>query len=824
MDLGDFILILIIAAGLAFIPASIAKNKGYDFWIWWFYGWMLWIIAIIHVALIRDKNAPQTTFIQQSPAPYYPPTTPSKSAADELIKYKELLDKGVITQQEFDARKKELVVPNSDKSHLAPLLQRAFMFLEDGKWQEANTYCERVLDYDPENAQAYLGKLMAELQVKTQNELSNCEQPFVDSDNYQKAVRFGDEEMLSTLRGYISQIEARNENNRLSKIYDDAVSLMNSAQGMERYKLAADEFAKIPGFKDADALAQQCLDNAEALRLESERKAEEHRTVAKKTIAKIKRIFLIATPIVLACVVIGLLLIKVIIPTVKYNKAQKLFDSGNYAEAAASFEELSYKDSEEKVFDSLYMIATDLHNSEKYEEAFLEFNKLSHKDSAEKALESLFIYQKQNFSDVKVGSTIKFGAYEQDNDLKNGKEEIEWKVLAIDGNKALIISKYGLDCQQYNTDDEDIIWEKCTLRTWLNETFLNEAFGSEHQGLILETSVKAHANPKFFEIDAGNNTNDKVFLLSVREAEEYFKSDSSRSFTPTKYAEAQSSEKDGWSYCWLRSPGKYQSCVANFGCYGGEIDYYGDGPKKNFNVLPVLWINLETSPDGTIGAAEQMEEDSTSLQVQKQTLEDIKLGNVIEFGSYQQDANPAVGKEAIEWLVLAVEDDKALIISKYALDYKPYNTARGDITWERCSLRKWLNEEFLNEAFSSEHRDLILETTVKAHSNPKYKTNPGNITIDKVFLLSITEAEEYFSSDAARQCMPTRYAMAQIFTVYPKQQESYRPNKAVSFWLRSPGDRQDDAAYISHDGSVALFGSRVSDDKFIRPALWIKLD
>lgn len=105
MDLGDFILILIIAAGLAFIPASIAKNKGYDFWIWWFYGWMLWIIAIIHVALIRDKNAPQTTFIQQSPAPYYPPTTPSKSAADELIKYKELLDKGVITQQEFDARK-----------------------------------------------------------------------------------------------------------------------------------------------------------------------------------------------------------------------------------------------------------------------------------------------------------------------------------------------------------------------------------------------------------------------------------------------------------------------------------------------------------------------------------------------------------------------------------------------------------------------------------------------------------------------------------------------------------------------------------------------
>lgn len=61
----EFIIILAIAAGLAFIPANIAKKKGYSFGLWWFYGWMLWIVAIIHVNMIPDKNAPQAP-VQQN--------------------------------------------------------------------------------------------------------------------------------------------------------------------------------------------------------------------------------------------------------------------------------------------------------------------------------------------------------------------------------------------------------------------------------------------------------------------------------------------------------------------------------------------------------------------------------------------------------------------------------------------------------------------------------------------------------------------------------------------------------------------------------------
>ena len=92
------LVVLAIAAGLAFIPASIARNKGYSFGLWWFYGWMLFIVAIIHVSLIPDKNAPAAG-----------PAAPPISSADELKGYKELLDMGAITQAEFDAKKKQLL-------------------------------------------------------------------------------------------------------------------------------------------------------------------------------------------------------------------------------------------------------------------------------------------------------------------------------------------------------------------------------------------------------------------------------------------------------------------------------------------------------------------------------------------------------------------------------------------------------------------------------------------------------------------------------------------------------------------------------------------
>ena len=83
---------------------------------------------------------------------------------------------------------------------VASLLERAFMFLEDGEWQKADEYCEKVLDTDPKNAEAYLGKLMAEYNVNKRDSLKLCTKPLEESRNYQKILAFGDEKLVDEIK------------------------------------------------------------------------------------------------------------------------------------------------------------------------------------------------------------------------------------------------------------------------------------------------------------------------------------------------------------------------------------------------------------------------------------------------------------------------------------------------------------------------------------------------------------------------------------------------------------------------------------------------
>ena len=122
-----------------------------------------------------------------------------------------------------DEPREKVVVQQPSGSGAAPLLERAFMFLEDGNWASANEYCERVLDQDPKNAQAYLGKLMAELHVRKWEALKDQPQPFDDSNNYTKALRFGDDALKQELTGAVACINDRNENARKEGIYQKAL-------------------------------------------------------------------------------------------------------------------------------------------------------------------------------------------------------------------------------------------------------------------------------------------------------------------------------------------------------------------------------------------------------------------------------------------------------------------------------------------------------------------------------------------------------------------------------------------------------------------------
>lgn len=165
---------------------------------------------------------------------------------------------------------------------------------------------------------------------------------------------------------------------------------------------------------------------------------------------------------------------------------------------------------------------------------------------------------------------------------------------------------------------------------------------------------------------------------------------------------------------------------------------------------------------------------------------DKKAGEHFEFGSYPQEAD---GKaELITWRVLRRESDALLVIAELGLTAKSYNKSNCDTTWGGCSLRAWLNGEFLKKAFTDQERSLI---KVSHLSN-----NAGPATDDRVFLLSIEEAKSLFANNNDRVTKPTAYAVNNGAYV----SDTFNGN--AWWWLRSHGDGGGCAAGVSSDGDI----------------------
>lgn len=519
---------------------------------------------------------------------------------------------------------KETVVTGSTVG-VAPLLKRAFMFLEDGEWKRADDFCEQVLNLDPENAQAYLGKLMAELHVHKPEELPNCRQPFDGSNNYQKAIRFGDEKLSSKLKGYITYINGRNENNRLLDTYNVAVKALYEAKDESAYKSAAAAFNTIQGFKDADVLAEQCLERAEVCRkdatykiarsrmmdktisscesaiesfntiigwkdadeqirvcrqkieeikayeetrrLEQEKWAEQARIRAEKAAKRRKKKITIVALTIVTCIAFAVVITAVIIPKKTLNKAMNLLNSGENEAAYALLEKIGNSNA---IASSKYDCAMELINLEDYKAAYRLLNGLKYKDSVIQleAIKPILL------SRAEVGDYVLFGSYEQDNKASNGKENIEWLVLDKEEDSMLVISRYALDFQEYDTVPKkggfisgDYVY------SWMNHTFKSNAFNPEEEKLI----------------KGGIN------LLHVGNINKYFASDRERMCKGTAYCYAQGAKKGVAGNCWwwLHSYGKEDNFAAYVRDDGTVAEYryyvhvYGDA------VRPAMEIMLE---------------------------------------------------------------------------------------------------------------------------------------------------------------------------------------------------------------------------------------
>lgn len=564
-----------------------------------------------------------------------------------------------------EPKKEEKVTVISDGSaNVAPLLKRAFMFLEDGNWQEANAYCEKVLDQDPENAKAYVGKLMAELRANKIEQLPDQANPFDERNNYQKAIRFADDGLRNTLTDYVARIKERNENTRLDSIYESAAKKMASANSEQEYLAAAESFEAIANWKDSASKAKDCQEKAEACRkndiynkaislmnsedefkikqaiplfesiegwldaddlvrdcpeyaetarknniynkaisigqkdtvesiteaigilqglsgwkdspqkvmdfedriqtlkqleeerkaqeaarkkAEAERKAEEERIAAEKraeqeriALAKAKKrkkIKIIVLSLAAILSVIAILISTVIIPTIDYNNAVSLLKQGEYRDAYILFDKHS------NFKDSSTMMKT-----------------------LEEDHPTLSLITSQ------PNDIFTFGSYEQDNNPKNGKEDIEWVVLYVDelDAKALLVSKNVLDSQPFDSNNAASTFTSSSLYAWLQDSFASTAF----------TDIEISYVSKAITIPSEND--EKQY--SIPKAEH------------TQYAMSVGSEyknywagKSWWTY-WLaenaaESNGERYAYVA-------EGWHWATDVTSKMGVRPMLWINI----------------------------------------------------------------------------------------------------------------------------------------------------------------------------------------------------------------------------------------
>ena len=225
---------------------------------------------------------------------------------------------------------------------------------------------------------------------------------------------------------------------------------------------------------------------------------------------------------------------------------------------------------------------------------------------------------------------------------------------------------------------------------------------------------------------------------------------------------------------------------------------------------------MESIQAGELDAVEELEElleggqdtlfairHSQSTDGQTTDTSDMQVGATVCMGHVPGRDNP------IEWQVLDIQENKALMLSKYVLEYRPFHERWGIVTWENSSIRKYLNTEFLEDAFSEQDRHRIEKSKVKADENPMCNTDPGNDTKDKIFLLSVLEAQKYMPVNQGRRC-------TYVFG------DKTRNARCSWWWLRSPGFNEANAASAGDDGSFQY--SYVRDVRGgIRPAIWLKL-
>lgn len=206
-------------------------------------------------------------------------------------------------------------------------------------------------------------------------------------------------------------------------------------------------------------------------------------------------------------------------------------------------------------------------------------------------------------------------------------------------------------------------------------------------------------------------------------------------------------------------------------------------------------------------------------QAQPVRFTNLEVGSLVSFGRFEQDNNLKNGKEAIQWRVLDVDDETALLISEVVLAMRPYHTQVQPVNWDMCSLRSWLNRDFYENAFtSSERKSIALTRLINDDTPTNYYTDDGKVTEDYVFLLRSEDLPRYFP-----RTPDLKTAASEVVNELRKN-EPFGTSYYTTWWLRSLGTDTFKAAVVEIDGTLKLSTSIDSAYVGVRPVIRVYLN
>lgn len=683
------------------------------------------------------------------------------------------------------------------------LLKRAALFLEDGDTASAREYYDRVLDIDPECAEAYMGKVCAETGCRKESNLGALNYCVDMRGDWQKAVRFASAAQKQKYEGYMASVRARVEEHchelaidcacavavgRGSRAkMDDALKSYRAnclTKGSESTDYSAEENASwhLAGYQSIrNTLAQMAADGNPRDVTEGMLK------VAAAMFGQIKG---------------------------EEARAQQCLALAEQARQKAIYEKASRRRMEIGMPD--LMDAADLEALAK------QFGQIpGYKDAKQRAEQCL-----QDAENAR--ETVYNDAVEAMQEAEKGNFSFKWekaiRMLAREGlNGYRDVEELRKQAEQRYEECRNAEEKERQAKERRKKTLTIAAVV-----LVVIACAIAWCIPN---VIIPNNKYQQA--LALREAGQYDDaiaafaelgdySDAAQQLSETKYQQAVA----------LRENGQYGDAIAAFMALGNYSDAmtqitetkYQQANNLNaaarYDEAYAIYVTLTGYKD-----VDKLLIEDDNIVAAKKALEareaQFTVGNYVTFGEYPQ-TTAGEDMTPIEWLVLARNGNKALLISRYGLDAQPYNESETNVTWEKCSLRAWLNDVFFSRAFDTSEQQAIILTTVandKSQGYSEWNITGGSTTKDKVFLLSYAEAKMYFGlneNSNTKSCIqPTAYAIAQGVFVDGAS--------ASWWWLRSPGHEQYDAARVGADGSLYYHDVRDSSGA-VRPAIWVDLD